>query len=203
MTFDNPRKPDHPASQFFIDRWSPRAFTGETMPDADLHRIFEAARWAPSSYNSQPWRFLYAKRESADFQRFLGLLNERNQSWAKQASVLMILVSKKTMRPPGANADVPTRSHSLDAGAAWGYLALEASILGWPAHAMVGFDTERARNELNIPDDCHVEAAIALGRRGEKASLPEAMQAVEQPNARKPITEIAFAGDFPRGGKPG
>ena len=198
MTFQNPRRPDHPVSQHFIDRWSPRSYTGEAVPDADLHRLFEAARWAPSSYNSQPWRFLYAKRDSADFPKFLGLLNERNQSWAKNAAVLMVLVSRKLMRPPGSDKDVPTRSHSLDAGAAWAYLALEASILGWPAHAMVGFDYDRARTELGVPEDYQVEAAIALGRRGEKVALPEGLQAVEAPNARKPVSEFAFAGAFPK-----
>ena len=85
----------------------------------------------------------------------------------------MILVSKKTTRPAGSDKDVPSRSHSLDAGAAWAYLALEASILGWPAHAMVGMDFDRARKDLNVPDDYHVEMAIALGKRGDKAALPE------------------------------
>jgi nitroreductase len=195
----NPRKADHSVSQHFLDRWSPRSFTDDVMPDSDLNRILEAARWAPSSYNSQPWRFLYAKRETADFAKFLGLLNERNQSWAKNAAVLMVLVSKKTMRPPGSDKDTPSRSHSLDAGAAWAYLALEASALGWPAHAMVGVDFERARAELNVPDDHQVEIAIALGRRGDKSALPEGFQALEQPNARKPVSEIAIAGGFAKG----
>ena len=92
---NNPRTLDHPASKIFIERYSPRAFTGETLPDETLATFFEAARWAPSSYNSQPWRFLYAKKESADFAKFLGLLNEANQSWAKNASVIVILVSKE------------------------------------------------------------------------------------------------------------
>ena len=195
----NPRRPDHPASQIFLDRWSPRAFTGEVLPDDTLMTLFEAARWAPSSYNSQPWRFLYAKREHSDFAKFLGLLVERNQAWAKNASVLTILVSKKTMRPPGADKDVPSRSHSLDAGAAWAYLALQASMSGWHAHAMVGFDYERARTELNVPEDCEVECAIAIGRRGDKSTLPEGFQAVEAPNGRRPVNETAIPGGFPKG----
>ena len=199
MTFVNPRKADHPASRIFVDRWSPRAYTGEAMPDADLHRLFEAARYAPSAYNSQPWRFLYAKRGTTDFDRFLGLLNEGNRGWAKNASVLIVLVSRKFMRPLGADKDVPARSHSLDAGAAWAYLALEASILGWPAHAMVGMDFDKARVELYVPDDFHVEMAIALGKRGDKATLPEALAARESPNVRNNVAQFALPGGFPKG----
>ena len=88
--------------------------------------LFEAARWAPSSYNSQPWRFLYARRGTAHWDKFLGLLNAFNQSWAKDASVLIILVSNSVMLPPGADKAVPSHSHSLDAGAAWENLALQA-----------------------------------------------------------------------------
>lgn len=192
----NARKADHPASQFFLDRWSPRAYTGEPMPDAVLHRLFEAARWAPSASNLQPWLFLYAKRDTPDFEKFLGLLNETNQVWAKNAAVLIVLVSKKTRRNADG-FDMPLRTHSLDAGAAWAYLALEASILGWPAHAMAGIAYDHAARVLNVPDDWSVEAAIALGRRGDPASLPEKLQAIEQPNARKPISEITAAGAFP------
>ncbi len=115
----NTRKPDHPASQIFLDRWSPRAFTGETIPDETLATFFEAARWAPSSYNSQPWRFLYAKKDGPDFQKFFGLLVEGNQAWCKDASVLLILCSKKTMKVPGKDEEVPSRTHSFDAGSAW------------------------------------------------------------------------------------
>ncbi len=197
MTFQNPRKADHPASPFFVDRWSPRAYTGEEISDADLNRIFEAARWAPSAYNAQPWRFLYAKRGAPEFEKFLSIVNDGNRTWAKNASVLMVLVSRKLIRPPGADKDAPSRSHSLDAGAAWAYLALEASILGWPAHAMIGIDFEKARRELNVPDDFHVEMAIALGRRGDKAMLSEALQARETPNPRNPTAHFAISGGFP------
>ena len=117
MTFQNPRQPDHPVSRQFVDRWSPRAYTGADIPDADLHRIFEAARWAPSAYNSQPWRFIYAKRGTPDFEKFVNILVEGNRGWAKHASVLMFLLSRTVMRPPGADKDVPARAHSLEHGA--------------------------------------------------------------------------------------
>jgi nitroreductase len=196
MTFENPRVADHPIDQMFLDRWSPRAFTGEAMPQATLFTILEAARWAPSSYNSQPWRFLYAVRDNAHWDKFLGLLIEFNQSWAKTGSALIFVVSETTMAVPGKDARVPSHSHSFDAGAAWGSLALQASLLGWHAHGMVGVDFDRVKTELHVPDDCRIEAAIAIGKLGPKTLLPEALQAREFPSPRKPLAEIAFEGGF-------
>jgi nitroreductase len=198
MSEANPRVADHPIDQLYLDRWSPRAFTGESIPDAALHTMFEAARWAPSSYNSQPWRFLYAKRDTPHWDKFLGLLNEFNQSWAKNAGVLVILVSKVLMEaPPGSGKFVPSHSHSLDAGAAWAYLALEAQRLGWAAHGMAGFDIARATAELAVPENHRVETAIAIGKRGDRASLPEALAAREIPNTRNPQKDFVFEGGFP------
>jgi nitroreductase len=198
MSEPNPRIADHPINQLYLDRWSPRAFTGESVPDAALHTMFEAARWAPSSYNSQPWRFLYAKRNTPHWDKFFGLLNEFNQSWAKDAGVLVVVASKIPMEaPPGSGKFIPSHSHSFDAGAAWAYLALEAQHLGWAAHAMVGFDIPRAAAELNVPDDHRVETAIAIGRRGDKSSLPEALAAREIPNTRNPQKDFVFEGGFP------
>ncbi len=197
MTTANSRSADHPIEAFFLERWSPRAFTGEPIPDADLHTIFEAARWAPSSFNSQPWRFLYAKRDTPAFAKFLGLLVEFNQSWAKNASVLIIVLSKKTFAPPGKTEAKPSHSHSFDAGAAWGYLALQAARSGYAAHAMAGFDIPRAAVELNVPDDYRIEAAVAIGRLGDKSILPESIRAREQPNSRNPQSDFVFEGGFP------
>jgi nitroreductase len=191
------RTADHPADIMFLQRWSPRAFTGESIPAATLATIFEAARWAPSSYNSQPWRYLYATRDSAAWPQFLGLLGEFNQSWAKHAAVLVIALSKKTMLPPGAAAAVPSHSHSFDAGAAWQNLALQATALGWHVHGMVGFDIPRTIVDLGIPDDYRVEAAIAIGRQGDKSSLSETLQSRETPNGRNPVSAFAFEGGFP------
>ena len=118
MTSANSRQADHPIDPLFLERWSPRAFTGEVISESDLFTMLEAGRWAASSYNSQPWRFLYARRDTPNWERFLGLLNDFNRSWAKNASALVVLVSNSLMRPPGAEKDVPSHSHSLDAGAA-------------------------------------------------------------------------------------
>ena len=197
MTSFDGRTADHPIAQIFLERWSPRAFTGEAMPQDVLLTILEAARWAPSSYNSQPWRFLYAHRDTPHWAPFLNLLVPGNQGWAKQAAVLMVAISKRTMAPQGK--ETPSHSHSFDAGAAWANLALQATMLGWHAHAMVGLDMPRAALELGVPEGYRIESAIALGRRGDKAALPEAVQGMEAPNGRNPVGAFAFEGSLPQG----
>ena len=196
MTTANGRTADHPIDPLFLERWSPRAFTGEAISEADLMTMFEAARWAPSSYNSQPWKLLYARRDTPHWEKFLGLLNEFNRSWAQRAGVLIVIVSNSVMRPPGADKDVPSHSHSFDTGAAWASLALQATRSGFQAHGMVGFDIDRAFAELNVPAGYRVEAAIAIGKVGDKSILPEAMRAREVPNTRKPLAEVVSEGGF-------
>ncbi len=196
MTTANSRTADHPIDQIFLERWSPRAFTGEEISEHTLRTMFEAARWAPSSYNSQPWRFLYTRRDNAHWDKFLGLLNPFNQSWAKTASAIVFIVSSETMAVPGKDTPVPSHSHSFDAGAAWGYLALQAAFMGWQAHGMAGIAYERIYTELKVPAGFRVEAAVAIGRQGPKTLLPEALQAMETPSPRKPVTELAFEGGF-------
>jgi nitroreductase len=195
MTSFAGRTADHPIAPLFLERWSPRAFTGEAIERPVLMTIFEAARWAPSSYNSQPWRFVYALRDTPAWETFLGLLVPGNQAWAKQAAVLIVTASKTTMAPRGT--EMPSYSHSFDAGAAWQNLALQATQLGWHAHGMVGLDMPRAAAELGIPDGYRVEMAIAIGRVGDKSTLPEAYQAMEAPNGRDPVASFAFEGKFP------
>ena len=190
------RKSDHPIDKIFLERWSPRAFTGEAIPEADLLTMIEAGRWAASSYNSQPWRFVYARRDTPHWAKLFGLLNEFNQSWAKNASALVVLVSSSTMLPPGAEKPVPSHSHSLDTGAASGNFALQATMMGYQVHGMVGFDIERAFAELNVPEGYRVEAAYAIGRPGDKAMLSEMMQQREMPSPRRPLAEIALEGGF-------
>ena len=197
MTTANARESERDIDPLFLERWSPRAFTGEAVPEAELLTMIEAARWAASSYNSQPWRFLYALRGTAHWDAFLGLLNEHNRSWANQAGALVVLVSNSLMRIPGAEREVPSHSHSLDAGAASANFALQAARMGWQAHGMVGFDRERAFAELRVPQGYRVEAAYAVGRLGDPAQLPEALRAREAPNGRRPLAEIALEGGFP------
>ncbi|MFZ0558273.1 MAG: nitroreductase family protein [Methylovirgula sp.] len=197
MSKINPRHADYPIASQFLERWSPRAFTGEALPEYDLRTMFEAARWAPSSSNRQPWRFLYALAGTADFDRFLALLNEGNRVWAKHASALVILISKTTQPVSGTDKFVASRTHSFDTGTAWGFFALEAMRLGWATHAMAGFDVARSIVDLKIPDEYRPEAAIAIGRRGDKSLLPEYLREREVPNGRRPQKDFVFAGEFP------
>lgn len=191
------RAAETPVSALFMQRWSARAMTGEPIPDEILFALFEAARYAPSSYNSQPWRFAYARRGTEDFPRFVGFLNEFNHSWAKEASALVLIASKAAFTPPGQDEELISASASFDAGAAWASLAFQAALLGWSTRAMAGFDKDKARIGTQAPDSLKLEAMIAIGRRGDASLLPPDKQAMEKPNARMKIAEIVFAGAFP------
>ena len=194
---DSTRRSDYPIDPQFLERWSPRAFAPDTISEQELLGLLEAARWAPSSYNSQPARFVYGRRGTPAFDKLLGLLIEFNQSWAKHAAALVVVVSNSLMKPPGQDKEVPSPSHSFDAGAAWMSLAIQATKSGWYTHGMVGFDMDRAFAELNVPKGYRVEAAIAIGRIGDKASLPEFLQARETPSDRQPLSAMALEGGFP------
>ena len=187
------RRTETALDPMFLHRWSPRAFDGSVMPVDDLRTILDAGRWAPSSFNYQPWRFLYATRTDAEnWSRFLDLLIPFNAIWAKDASVLLFILSETTMGAP----DKPSHSHSFDAGAAWASIALQSHLLGYHAHGMVGIEMDKARVELCIPDGFRIEAAVAIGRLGDPANLPEKLQAREVPSDRKPLEEIACSGSF-------
>ena len=187
------RETDTALDPLFLNRWSPRAFDGSVMPADDLRTILDAGRWAPSSFNYQPWRFLYATRDdAANWARFLDLLIPFNAIWAKEASVLLFILSETTMGSP----DKPSHSHSFDAGAAWSAIALQSTLIGYHAHGMVGIDMDKTRRELGVPDGFRIEAAVAIGRMGDPASLPEKLQAREEPSNRKPLEEIAYSGNF-------
>ena len=157
----NPRKSSYPVQQIFLDRWSPRALSGEAISKEELMSLFEAARWAPSSYNNQPWRFLYALRDTAQWDIFVDLLAPANKIWAEKAAALVVVVSHTVF----AYNNKPSRTHSFDTGAAWENLALQASLNNLVAHGMEGFDYERAAQTLSIPAAYTVEAMIAIGRR--------------------------------------
>jgi nitroreductase len=191
-----PRIADYAIHEQFINRWSPRAFTGESIDEATLLSFFEAARWAPSAYNSQPWRFLYARRETPNWERYLGLLNEFNRGWAQHASALVIVASKTTFTAPGATEESPALWHTFDTGAAWAHLALQASISGYHTHGMAGFDQELTRKELKVPEGYDLHAAVAIGKLGDKATLAEYLQARETPSPRLPLSKLAAEGDF-------
>ena len=186
------RQADHPVETLFVDRWSPRAMSGEAIDEGQLLSLFEAARWAPSANNNQPWRFLYACRDTAHWPTFLGLLVDANRLWADKAAALIVIVSKTTFDHNGK----PSRTHSFDAGAAWQNLALQASQSGLVAHGMQGFDYERAQSELGIPTEFAVEAMVAVGRPGAIEDLPEKLRERESPSPRRPLQQTACEGAF-------
>jgi nitroreductase len=189
------RQTPHPkVHRLFVDRWSPRAFDESAIPNEDLEAIFAAAGLAPSAFNYQPWTFLYARRGDANWDRFLSLLVPFNQTWAKDAAVLVFIVSDSKNRSGAEPTDF--YSHSFDAGAAWAHMALQAHHLGYHAHGMTGIDFDRARAELGVPADHRIEAAVAIGRRDHPDRLPEALRAREVPSTRKPVSEIAIPGNF-------
>jgi nitroreductase len=189
------RSPDHEIEPFFVSRWSRRAFGPDAIADSDLLRAFEAARWAPSGGNVQPWRFLYAKRDGTAFRDFLSVLNERNQIWAAGAAVLIAILSRK-VRDTEDGGTRPHRPHSFDAGAAWSNLAHQAHLLGWGTRAIGGFDAKAARKVLQVPEEFEIEAFIALGRPAEKSALPDDFQGLENPSGRKPVSEFVREGIF-------
>lgn len=188
------RQPDYAIDPLFARRWSPRSFTAEPLPDAVLQSAFEAARWAPSANNAQPWRFVVARPGEAAWAEFLGLLFERNALWARQASALVLVLSALKVERRGEIVD--NVSHSFDTGAAWANFAHQALLLGWHTHAIGGFDRAAARHVLGVPDDFAVEAVIAVGRKGGLETLAAEFHANEAPNARRPLGATVFTGRF-------
>jgi len=193
----NGRTAGHDIDPMFLARWSPRAFTGEPIPDDVLMSLFEAAHWAPSAFNLQPWRFVYARRGEADWARLLDVLIAYNQAWVSGASALIFIVSQRLRRREG-RAPEPIYSHSFDAGAAWGYLALQAHQLGWAAHGMTGFDPAKGYAAMGIDEaEYRIEAAVAVGRATDASVLPMFLQERETPSGREPVATLVFEGRFP------
>ena len=190
------RKADYPIESVFLDRWSPRAMSGEPITEEELFTLFEAARWAPSSFNNQPWRILYARRDTPHWPLFFNLLVEFNQSWAKHAAALVIFISKKTFDHNGE----PALTHSFDTGAAWENFALQGALKGLVIHGMQGFDYDKARTALNIPEGFNVEAMAVIGKPGRKEDLSEKLRERETPSDRRKLTETAFEGPYPQAG---
>lgn len=183
------RTPDHPIEPIFLDRWSPRAMNGEPITTDALMRLFEAARWAPSTFNEQEWRFLYAQRETAHWKPFFGLLMEANQTWCANGAALIVVLSHKVFERNGK----PNPVHTFDSGAAFENLALQGTAMGLVIHPMAGFDRGTARVALHVPEDYDIEAMVVVGWPGDPGDLP---QEREVPTGRKPVSEITCEGPF-------
>ncbi len=185
---------DYPISELIAERWSPYAFDNRLVPDADLRSLFEAARWAPSSYNEQPWSYIVATRDNSEqFQRLLSCLVDANQVWAQAAPVLALgVVSLKFARNAKDN-----RAAVHDLGLASGNLVLEATARGLFVHQMIGILPDRAREIYGIPEGYEAWTGIAIGYRGDPTSLPDPLRERERaPRQRKPLQEFVFNGKW-------
>ena len=186
------RKNAVPVEDFIIKRWSARAMSAVALPQEELLRLFEAARWAPSSGNFQEWYFLYAHRGTEQFDHFFSLLDIWNQEWCLRASVLLVVLSNR-ISPKGKEIN----THAFDTGLALENLALQGVAMGLIVHPMGGFDSERAVAELHIPDTYSVHCMAAVGYPGEIGDLSEYNQNREYPNQRKDLKETYQEGGFP------
>jgi nitroreductase len=186
------RQTEYPIERLLVDRWSPRAMSGESIAPDELMRLFEAARWAPSSFNAQPWRALYARRETEHWPTFFNLLVDANKAWAKEAAALVLFISRKNFE----HDEEPSVTHSYDCGAAWENFALQGFSQGLVVHGMEGFDYERARYELMVPAEFEIQAMAAIGKPGNPATLPEKLRARETPNDRRKVGESVCEGRF-------
>ena len=186
-----PAPTNFPVHNLIRDRWSPRAFASKSVEPAVLASLFEAARWAPSSNNEQPWAYLVAtKDDTENFAKTLRVLVEFNAAWAKEAAVLMIAVSRLNFQN-----GTPNRNAFYDTGAATALLSVEATARGLAVHQMAGFDHAKAKKVFEIPEDCEPIAAIAIGYPGDPNSLPEKLRDREvAPRTRKPLSEFVMSG---------
>ncbi len=186
----NERIPEAEVDAIFTDRWSPRSFIDEPLTDSQVAALFEAARWAPSCFNDQPWHFRYAVT-AEDRKRFAEALVEKNREWAQHAPMLLFVLARKHFDATGR----PNRHAVFDAGAAWMSFALQARRLGLYAHGMAGFSVDKAAEVMNVSlDEYEVMAAVAVGKRDDPAKLSDDMAKVEKPNGRKPRSQVAGEG---------
>jgi nitroreductase len=189
-----PAPTDHPTHDLITHRWSPRAFATRPVPAEVLRSLFEAARWAPSSNNEQPWAYLVATQDDAEnFAGMVSVLVEFNANWAKKAPVLALAVSELTFAKNGT----PNRNAQYDTGAASALLTVEATSRGLFVHQMAGFDPAKARQVFSIPEGWEPIAALAIGYPGDPATLPQPYQDREAaPRTRKPLREFVMAGQW-------
>ncbi|MGG1636941.1 nitroreductase family protein [Paenibacillus sp. NRS-1760] len=177
------RSPDYPVHPLILNRWSPRSYSEQLVSDEELYTVLEAARWAPSSSNLQPWRF-YVAREEAEHEQFRKFIVPGNRLWTDHAPVLLLLASEAVKQDGNPNV-----SHAFDTGAAWATLALQARLLGLSTRAVGGFDRAEARKILEVPEHIALHAVIALGHRGGLDTLDEKFRDKEIPNGRRPLAE--------------
>ncbi len=184
------RQADHPIAPQFTERWSPRALS-PAVSEAELLSCLEAARWAPSASNTQPWRYVLSRHGEPGFAAILASLAPFNREWADQAGALIVACSLLESAPTPTHPAKPLPGSAFDAGAAWMSLALQARQLGLFAHAMGGFDREALAQTIALPAAAaRIDCVIAIGRPGDPAQLLEALREREKPNGRRPLSEL-------------
>jgi nitroreductase len=192
ISVPNHRQLEAEVAPMFPERWSPRAFRPEPLPPEAVASLFEAARWAPSCFNEQPWLFVYGT-DPGEREFFLQILTEKNRLWAANASMLAIVFARRTFAMGGK----PNRWAPFDCGAAWVSLAFQAREMGLYAHGMAGFSREKAYELLGVPEEEYdAMAAIAVGMYGDRDKLDAQFLETEKPNTRKPLSEVAVKGKF-------
>ena len=189
------RQPDHPVAPQFPARWSPRSFTDRDVTEAEVMSLLEAARWAPSASNHQPWRLVWARRGEEAFGAIRATLTGANPVWTGQAGVLFAVASKDTVTNR-EGVEVANRTAGFDTGAAWLSLALQAQTMCLAAHAMGGFDKDALAAAVGLPDGHTLHCVVAVGEQGPAEALPDDLKAREKPSGRKPVAEIAVHGRF-------
>jgi len=187
-----PATTDHPVHDFIVKRWSPRAFSDKPVSPEVLRSLFEAARWAASSYNDQPWAYLVAtKDDKENFSKILSVLMDMNAAWAKHAPVLAISVARQHFKHNGSQN--PVAQH--DVGAANAQLTMEATSRGLVVHQMAGFHHDKVRQLFGIPESWEPVSAMAIGYPGDPESLPEQLRKTElAPRTRKPLSDFVLSG---------
>lgn len=186
------RQAEYPVNELFVKRWSPRAMSGEAVSNDELNTLFEAARWAPSTFNEQEWRFLFAHRDTEHWSTYFDLLMDANQAWCDKAGVLIVVLSHKVF---GRNGK-PNAVHTFDTGAAFQNICLQGADMGLVVHGMGGFHRDAARTALNVPDDYEVEVMVAIGRPGNLEDISPELQEREVPTGRHPVSEFTCEGSF-------
>ena len=189
---ENRREKEYDCDDMFVRRWSPRSLTKEGVTKEVLMKLFEAARWAPSSYNEQPWRIIYALNGEKGWKKIYESMVEFNQSWSKTCGALLVICSNNTFSRNGK----VNRHNGFDAGSAWMSIALEAGKLGLYTHGMAGFDAEKIRESFSVPLDVEIYALVAIGGLGAKEDLPAELQEKEVMSGRRSVSEFAFEGEF-------
>lgn len=186
--------PDHPIHELIANRWSPYGYDERPVSDADLCSLFEAVRWAASSYNEQPWSYIVARKQDAEpYERILSCLVEGNQGWAKAAPVLALGCTSLKFSRNGK----PNMAAQHDLGLAAGNLVLEATARGLAVHQMIGILPDKARVTFEVPEDVQVLTGLAIGYASDPITLPDALKERDQaPRQRKTLSEFVFGGKW-------